>query len=611
MPTSGDSPRPLRIAALIKQVPRTENARLGPDGRLVRAGLELEMSAFCRRAVSKGVELAAETGGRCTVFTLGPDPAEDCLREALAGGADEGVLISDPAFAGSDTLATARALAEALRREGPFDLVLVGRNSVDSDTGQVGPEVAEFLDLPFVGAARELDLEDTGLRVRSECDDGWIRLEVSLPAVVATAERLCRPVTADPEERAKVAADRIRRLAAHDLGSGPWGEAGSPTRVGPVRSVESSRRKLRLEGSVAEQVRRAVAWIGERQGPDHAEQAAGDAVPPRRPGTGPVVGILLEPGRERVARELGGAAACLARDIGGTVTALAVEPVGAETAGAWGADALVMIEGAETEEDVAPAVVEWAREAKPWALLAPSSAWGRQVASRASVRLEAGLTGDAIALEVADGRLVAWKPAFGGTLVAAITANSEIQMATVRPGALPLLAPRRAGDVVVVDTLRATPRRRVRVTERHRDDNPDALGAARAVIGVGTGVPPEEYDKLAPLLKTLGAELGTTRKVTDKGWLPHSRQVGLTGQSIAPALYVAIGISGKLTHTVGIRSAGTVLAINADADALIFDAADLGIVADWREVVPLLTDAFAASARDVANRGMRRVAGGS
>src|SRR6266508_4123807 len=112
----------LSIAVLVKQVPRFDRLQLGTDGRLVRADIELELNPYCRRAVSKGVEIARESGGRCTVFTLGPPTAEDCLREAIAFGADDGVLVTDPAFAGSDTLATAQALTSAVRRFGRFDL---------------------------------------------------------------------------------------------------------------------------------------------------------------------------------------------------------------------------------------------------------------------------------------------------------------------------------------------------------------------------------------------------------------------------------------------------------------------------------------------------------
>ena len=154
----------MRIAVLVKQVPRVEEMELLPDGRLKRDGIELEMNAYCRRAVSKGSRSPATTAARAPCSPWAPRLAEDVLREAVAWGADEGVLVTDPACAGSDTLATATALAAALRREGPFDLVLVGRNSIDADTGQVGPEVAELLDLPFAGGVKELTLTVTRAR---------------------------------------------------------------------------------------------------------------------------------------------------------------------------------------------------------------------------------------------------------------------------------------------------------------------------------------------------------------------------------------------------------------------------------------------------------------
>src|SRR5262249_670329 len=147
-----------------KQVPRFEELQLGPDGRLVRAGLDLELNPYCRRAVSIAVTLAGDSNGTATVFTLGPPAAEDVLREAVAWRPAAGALLPVPPFPGSDTLATARALAAAVEPEGPFDLVLVGRNSVDADTGQVGPQLAELLGLPFIGGTRTLSISDDGER---------------------------------------------------------------------------------------------------------------------------------------------------------------------------------------------------------------------------------------------------------------------------------------------------------------------------------------------------------------------------------------------------------------------------------------------------------------
>jgi electron transfer flavoprotein alpha subunit len=217
--------------------------------------------------------------------------------------------------------------------------------------------------------------------------------------------------------------------------------------------------------------------------------------------------------------------------------------------------------------------------------------WGRETASRVAARLGAGLTGDAVDLGVSGDRLIGWKPAFGGRLVAAITASSPVQMVTVRPGMLELYSPR-PSSVVPVAELAVPAAGRVHHLDGGRDDELDELMRAATVVGVGTGVRPEEYDELEPLLRALGAQLAATRKVTDKGWQPRARQVGITGRSISPLLYVAVGLSGKFNHMVGVRGAGQVLAINSDPDALVFGSADVGIVGDWHEALPLLVAAL-------------------
>jgi electron transfer flavoprotein alpha subunit len=269
-----------------------------------------------------------------------------------------------------------------------------------------------------------------------------------------------------------------------------------------------------------------------------------------------------------------------------------IEPPDGQALVSWGADEVVHLVGDNIEEDVANAVVTLVASDGPWAVIAGSTAWGREVASRVAARLDAGLVGDAVELDVENHRLIAWKPAFGGQIVAAITYNSFLQLATVRAGVLPTLTPRVVNGNVVHRTMPMRGRGRVRVLARTREDDLDLLAEAHTVIGVGMGVPPDEYARLEPLRVLLGAELGATRKVTDKGWLPRSRQIGITGRAIAPRLYVSIGTSGKFNHAIGVRAAGTVLAINPDATAPIFDAADVGIVGDWREVLPLLEDAL-------------------
>ena len=464
------------------------------------------------------------------------------------------------------------ALNAALEHEGPFDLVLTGRNSVDADTGQVGPELAELLDLPFLTGVRHLQLEGTTVHARCEHDDGWVQVDVALPAVLSTAERLIDPCKVDPPGRAAVPADLIDVVTAATLGDGPWGQVGSPTWVGDVKVHEVSRAGVVLTGTVAEQIDRAVELLAARgalDDDDATEIAA--TVPPARPVTGPSLASAIE----------------------GHAVAVVFGDDADAPLSTWGADAIVRITGTDTEEDAAAALGAWCDDDAPWAVLAPSTAWGREVASRVAAPLGAGLTGDAVGLDVRDDRLVAWKPAFGGQLVAAIETRSPVQLATVRVGVLPAPAPR-AEHAADVRAIAASPRNRVKVLARTRDDDLDTLAEAGAVIGVGRGVDPSEYDDLQPLVHALGAELGATRKVTDAGWLHRARQIGITGRTISPRLFVSIGASGKFNHMVGVRSSGTVLAINPDPDALVFGVSDIGIVADWHDAVPLLAKALGA-----------------
>ena len=671
--------RPLRVLALAKQIPVFQEMRLGPDGRLVREGV-LHMNDYCRRAVAKGHEIAKASSGTMSVMTLGPDSADTVCREALAFAAGSGVPmsgihVSDRAFAGSDTLATARALAAAIRRTGPYDLILCGLNSLDADTGQVPPQIAELLDLPFAAGVRRLELDGETLRLELEHDDERSLAEVGLPALLSCAERLCAPCKVkEPEVWAQQDGSLITKLSAADIadeasagtggtstagtstgGTSLWGQEGSPTSVGEVRIVQTDRERLIVwtgtddigdgyggneEGGTGENYRRnrsdkelkaaiqrAVRHCAERGALDagnaDADSAGSDSAGSsaednraRVPATCqnstehgsslreslPAIGVIVEPDRLRVARELLGAAAGLVSKISGKVVALGSQLPDAQELGSFGADAGVVFEAANSvpllEEDIAAAVSCWAEKESVWALLAPSTEWGRQVASRVAAKQEAGLVGDAIGLDVGSSfaasedtllkhRLVADKPAFGGQLVAEIFCSSPLQMATLRAGVLPLLAPRES-EPAKISAQPCTPRNRIKLHSRRRDDNSDELANAEVVIGVGQGVDPADYPLLQDLSNQLGAALCATRKVTDKSWMPRARQVGITGHTISPRLYIAIGLAGNFNHTVGVRTAGTIVAINTDPEAMIFQTCDIGLVGDWRDLLPPL-----------------------
>ena len=603
----------MRIAVLVKQIPAPVEFRM-QDGRLVRDGVPLEVNAYCRRANAKAVELAG-SGGEVVVFTMGPPAAADALREMIACGAHRGVHLCDPALAGADTLATAVALAAAIRREGPFDLVLAGLNSLDSDTGQVPVEVAELLGLPFAAGVRELDVTGTAFTARLETDEGYCTVTGELPVALSTAERLCAPSKAPPEEYAAVADDRITRLTAADLDVPPeqLGAPGSPTSVGPIRVLTASRKALRAT-SVAQAVD-LLEEFGAFSDPDESDEAVADEASrasaallsagsdnEHPAGERSVWCFFTEPG---VGAELLGEAAELAAWISGTVTAVTTTANAADTAGlgAAGADRLLVIESASEPSEQADALAAAASRSLPWALLVEGTRSGRVVASIVAARCGWGLTGDAVGLEVSpDGRLVAWKPAFGGRLQVPILSRSPVQMATVRPGVLALRPPRVDAHDPVVEMLPAPAPARIRTVEVERDDDDTGeLRRARTVVAVGVGVDPDGYPVIDDLRAALGnAALGATRRVTDQGWVPRGRQIGVTGHAVSPRLLVAVGSSGRFNHTVGIRNAGVLMAVNSNPDAEIFDQVDVGLVGDWQTVVPELTAEL--QARGVADR---------
>ncbi len=605
----------MHLVVCIKQVPVVSAMTFDLETKtLKREGVPLEVSSFDIRALLKAIELRGRHSGEVTVITMGPPQARKALEHCLALGADRAVHLMDAAFRGSDTLATARALALAIRRL-PYDLILCGRNSTDAETGQVGPEVAEFLDLPQVTGVRQIEVDPTAalLRVERETDAGDETVETSLPALVTAAEDLARERFPTRAEREQAKAKPIEEVKASDLASDGslFGVDGSPTWVAGIESVETPREQRMIqEASLGASVDALVNTLLERglfgRWTSASDGEDGVTAPPGRPDKAVwVVGEILSDEIRPVTLELLGKAVELAAKIEGHAAALlmgAKLAAHARILGAYGADTIYLAEDPSltpyTTERHAAVLTQAIRELHPAAVLLPSTAYGRDLAPRVAARLQLGLTGDCIDLALdGNGRLLQYKPAFGGNIVAPILSKTSPAMATVRPGMLKKRPPAWSRQARVERIpVTAVGAGRTRVIAEHADPAAQSveLDTAEVVVGVGKGIEgPENLPIIQELARLLGAPLATTRDVTDEGWLPKQIQVGLTGRAIAPRLYLAIGIRGASEHVVGIRRAGLVVAINNDPKAKIFQAADYGLLGDYREAVPLLTQALA------------------
>jgi electron transfer flavoprotein alpha subunit len=599
----------MRIIVCVKYVPVLKAMRFDPASRrLVREGVPGEVSSFDLRALVAAAGLRARHGGEVVALTMGPPPARDGLAECLALGADRGIHLLDPVLAGSDTLATARALAAALRREAP-DLVLLGRASVDAETGQVGPEVAELLDLPQATNVRRLEI-DPGARTftaERETDDGFETVSGPLPALVTAAEDLAEERFPTKAERQAAAGKPIATVTAAELGlaAADVGTAGSPTWVAGLEEVPVTRRGELIEGDAPEALARALGerlralGVLERRGDDRRP------LPAREAQTGPAVWVLVEIGREDirpVTSELLAKAAELAGSLGAAVEAVVIGPGvrHADFLAAAGADRVLVAEGPGLEPyttEAHAAVLAAAIQARaPRLVLLASTVRGRDLAPRVAARLGLGLTGDAVDLDIdAEGRVRQLKPAFGGQVVAPILSRTRPEMATVRPGILAAARPEaeRRAAVESLAVPEATTRVRVIAQRPLPSVRAALLDSAAIVLGVGRGIGgPDKLPPIEALAERLGAALAATREVTDAGWLPKHHQVGLTGRAIAPRLYVALGLSGSMEHLVGLRRAGTIVAINKNPKAPIFKAADLGVLADLDVLLPHLEAAL-------------------
>lgn len=445
----------------------------------LRRGLDGELGAFDASAYEAALQIP---DAEVILLSMGPAQTEDYLRHLTRLGATKGVLLCDPAFAGSDTLATAYILSAAIRKLSA-DLILCGRQTLVGDTGQVGPMLSAFLELPIITQATKLQVENNVLTCAT-LEQG--EQQETLPALV-TVER--NFLLRKPSIRSQMGQTEV--WSREDIGLSPekCGLIGSPTRVLKTFENTAGRRKCR--------------FISPEELPNVLEKA------------------LKEEREKIVATEnkaklqklciVGEGPRRLAQTISDDITVLPLT------------DENTLI---KQIKDLAPNAVLWGSDPKSKAL-----------AGRISACLGLGLCADCTSLEADGDDLVMYRPALSGSVLAKIVSLTKPAMATVRTA--------KTGESIVVTA--------------------------------GWGAK-DSLDTVRHFAEKLDARLGVSRKMVDMGLMPYELQVGLTGRKVCPKVYIAIGVSGAVHHIAGMDKSGTVIAINPDKSAPIFDYADYGIL---------------------------------
>jgi len=248
----------MKIVVLIKQVPDTTDVRIDPEtNTLVREGVPSIVNPFDMYAIEEGLRIREAAGeGTVTIMSMGPPQVETALREAIALGADDAVLLSDRAFAGSDTWSTSYTLAAGIRKLGVPDVILCGKQAIDGDTAQVGPGVATFLDVPQVTYVKKLEIADGNARAERMLEDGHDVLSVPLPAVFTVVKEINEPRLPSLKGKMKAKKAEITVWGQDDLEVDPaeLGLDGSPTRVIKVFAPEPRASGTVFEGEIEDTV---------------------------------------------------------------------------------------------------------------------------------------------------------------------------------------------------------------------------------------------------------------------------------------------------------------------------------------------------------------------
>jgi len=307
---------------------------------------------------------------------------------------------------------------------------------------------------------------------------------------------------------------------------------------------------------------------------------------------------------DTIAWEMTGAGRQIAGALGGEVFACVlgdgVDGL-AQVAIQRGADKAILVNDATLAvyrlEAYAATLVNLVQEHRPAVFLMGASSRGREMAPYVAAKLGAGLAADCIAISIEGGALVATRPALAGNVVAKITYQDDVRphMATLRRRVFPPFAPEagRNGQVIAASTTLPEEAIAAKVVESIAQTGEVNLTDANVVVAGGRGLgSPEGFEPIRALADVLGGAMGASRATVDAGWVPYAHQVGQTGKTVQPDLYIAAGISGAIQHLAGMKTSKVIVAINKDPEASIFKVATYGIVGDLFKIVPALTEEF-------------------
>ena len=619
----------MHIIVCVKHIPDATDIRFDPITlNLIREGVPSIVNPFCLNAIEEAVRLKEQLGATITAVAMGPLQAQEGLREALAMGADQAIMVSDREMAGADTLATSYTLWKSVAKIGerkPFDLILTGKVAIDGETGQVPPGLAVRFHIPIISNVTKIDKIDPESRTviaKHRFDDGIETVTAKLPAVLTMTEEANKPrkFTLEGMLKAKKTQIEVWNKDIICADSNLLGLKGSPTIVKKVFPPPGRKQGEMFDGTrdPHEAARWLVTKLAKARVFDSTDQTTSSPTPPpatteahEEPTSGKYgeVWVFVEQFHGKplpVSWELLGEGRRLSKIYGTKLGALVVgNKVDhlAKEAFVHGADRVYLVEDERLEDyrtqPYAVATEEAVRKFKPEALLVGGTIRGRDLAGSAATLLETGLIADCTGLDVdiETGTFLGTRPDYGGNLMSTIICPKQRPtMASVRPRVMKSLPldEKRDGEIIRINPNLSTHDINTQVNEFVPIERVGIrLEDAKIIVSAGRGLGSAKNLALVEeLADVLHAQVGASRAAVRAGWITPDHQVGQTGLTVRPRLYIAVGISGAIQHIVGIMNVDYIVAINSDPEAPIFKMADFGIVGDLFKIVPALIEEF-------------------
>jgi len=630
----------LTIISLMKQVPLPSEMRMGDDGLMDRTKAKSIINIDCSYALEAGLQMKAENpGAKLIVCSMGPPSFEESLKKAMAMGYDEAYLLSDRRLGGSDTYATGLAISTMLRHLGYAKglneefVVVAGRQTSDGDTAHVPSQVAENLQIPQATFIETADFVDGHIEARRIIEGGYQMMKLPVPCTLSFTPTGVAPRRATLAGAVKARSKEITMLNIDDinLADEKIGLSGSPTIVAKVVNIKSERAPVKMTEGHGEKELVANLMTNIKAGKNTLEVKEKKAKKEKKRPEGfeevdfrhgargiltwaeVVKGEISRPSLElltparHLAEQLNEETKVTTLLIGKNVKGLA------KTLIEHGSDEVIVVEDDRLEEyrilPFSSTIAQVIKKIKPEIALFAATTAGRELAPRIGVKTDSGVTADCTALEIGEHInrkekkifgpiLESRRPTYGESKLATILGFVCPQMSTARAGTfeVPTPDPSRKGKVTTFKPKLIEDDFVVEIIETVRGEGGlQNLFEADIIVSGGRGAVGDELGLIKELVAALveqgiNAEWACSRPVVDEGVSEYARQVGQTGKTVRPKVYVAVGISGAVQHIAGIKESETIIAINHNAKEPIFHNADFGIIGEYEDILPELIE---------------------